>query len=118
MLLGARQLFSLKPSSYWGLCFTAEEANSTVAMQAVGSAPTVSLVYSTDGTSWQDFVVGTTTAALPNVGDKVWFKAKTTNTKMGSSSANYNMFVMKGKVAASGSIMSLLDGENETLAIS
>lgn len=124
MLIGARNAMTIPMSSgpssaYWGLCFTAEEANSTVAMYSSRSgAPSVSLVYSTDGTNWNDFVVGTTTVVLPNVGDKVWFKANTTNEKMGSGLLNYNKFTMKGKIAASGSIMSLLDGENETFAIS
>ena len=104
-------------SSPVGLTFTAEEANSTVAMTAYGSAPSVSLEYTIDnGSTWSDFIVGTTTVILANVGDKMVIRAKTTNSRMGSSSSKYNKFVMTGKVAASGSIMYLLknDGDLDT----
>lgn len=41
-----------------GLKFTAEEANSTVAIQKLGpNTPSVSLEYTTDGTTWNDFIV-------------------------------------------------------------
>lgn len=91
------------------LAFTAEEANSTVAMTTVGSAPSVSLEYSTNGTTWQDFIVGTTTITLANVGDKMWLRAKTTNDRTSSAGTAYNLFTLTGKVAASGSILYLLD---------
>ena len=99
-----------------GLRFVAEEANSTLAMAASGSAPSVSLEYNT-GDGWNDFIVGTTTVTLPNVGDECFIRAKTTNTGMGTSISNYNKFVMTGKVAASGSIMYLLknDGDLDTI---
>lgn len=120
MLLGARQAMwggGAAPGptpAYWGLCFTAEQANSTVAMTANGSAPSVNLLYSTDAVNWSPFVVGTTTVTLASVGDKVWLKAGTGgNTRFGSSTSNYNTFSLSGLVAASGSIMSLLDGEEE-----
>lgn len=93
-----------------GLKFRAEEANSTVAMSAVGSAPSISLEYTTDGTTWNDFIVGTTTVTLPNVGDKVWFRAgQNGNTTFATNDNNLNKFVMTGSIAASGSIMYLLD---------
>ena len=90
------------------LCFTAREANSTVSMAKSGSAPSVSLEYSTDGLTWSPFVVGTTTVTLANVDDKMWVRATSTNNQMGSSNSNYNYFVMTGKIAASGNINSLL----------
>ena len=79
----------------WGksepLCFTAEEANSTVAMKANRLAPAVSLEYSTDGNTWSSFEVGTTTVALANIGDKMYMRATSSgNTGMGSSLAKYN----------------------------
>ena len=79
----------------WGksepLCFTAEEANSTVAMKKNGSAPTVSLEYSTNGNTWSPFVVGTTTVTLANVGDKVYMRATNAgNTGIGRSMSDYN----------------------------
>lgn len=56
-----------------GLRFVAEEANSTISMVVNGSSvPTISLEYSTDnGSTWSDFIVGTTTVTLANAGDKV-----------------------------------------------
>jgi hypothetical protein len=62
------------------LCFTAEQANSTVKMTPRRGAPTVYLETSPTGEdgSWSDFTVGvgSTTITLANVGDKVYFRAK------------------------------------------
>ena len=83
------------------------------------SAPNVSLEYSTDGETWQDFIVGATIVTLANVGDKMWLRAKTTNSTFCESSSlnNYVRFLMTGKIAASGSIMYLLknDGDLDTI---
>ena len=105
--------------AYWGLCFTAEEAGSTVAMQVnKSSAPTVTLETSYDGEIWEPFSVGETTITLPKVGDKIYFRAGSGgNTKFANSVSEYNCFSMMGVVAASGNIMSLLDGENMTDAL-
>lgn len=85
-------------------------------MAAVGSAPSVSLEYST-GDGWNDFVVGETTVTLANVGDECFIRAKTTNSRFATASYNYNKFVMSGKIAASDSIMYLLknDGDLDTI---
>lgn len=92
------------------LCFTAREANSTVKMMKSGSAPTVNLEYSTDKSTWNSFVVGTTTVTLANIGDRMWLRAVSTNTTMsGSYNTNYNYFVMTGQIEASGNINSLLN---------
>ena len=103
-----------EPPAYWWLCFTAEEAGSTVAMQAVGSAPAVTLETSFDGEIWESFTVGETTITLPNVGDKVYFRAgEGGNTAMASSANDYNNFsIITGRIAASGNIMSLLNGDS------
>jgi hypothetical protein len=61
------------------LCFTAEEAGSTIKMSKSGSAPTVYLETSPTGEdgSWSEYIVGTTPEIrLTNVGDKVYFRAK------------------------------------------
>ena len=83
------------------------------------SAPNVSLEYSTDGETWQDFIVGGTIVTLANVGDKMWLRAKTTNSTFCASPSlnNYVRFLMTGKIAASGSIMYLLknDGDLDTI---
>ena len=99
-----------EPATPNWLCFTAEEANSTVAMVAYGEAPTVSLEYSTDGNTWSPFVVGTTTVTLANIGDKMYMRATSAgNTGMGASESDYNEFEMTGKIAASGNVNTLLD---------
>lgn len=91
------------------LCFTAREANSTVKMQS-SNGPMVSLEYSTDKSTWNPFVVGTTTVTLANIGDRMWLRAVSTNAKMASSyNSNYNYFVMTGQIEASGNINSLLN---------
>ena len=102
--------FVTEPVASDALCFTAEEANSTVAMKKNGSAPTVSLEYSTDGVTWNPFVVGSTTVTLANIGDKVYMRATSAgNTGMSSSYTNYNQFLMMGKISASGNVNTLLD---------
>lgn len=110
--------------AYWGLCFTAEQANSTVAMAVSASgAPAVSVETSTDAVSWSPFVIGGTTITLANVGDKVYFRAGDggtvgdgINQRMSGTSSNplfttpkFNKFVMTGQIAASGDVTSLLD---------
>lgn len=99
------------------LCFTAEEAGSTVAM-AVNGTPTKgqAFEYSTDGTNWSVFTPGTTTITLANAGDKVYFRGD--NTTVSESYRNYYRFVMSGKIAASGNIMSLLDTACKSTTIS
>ena len=99
------------------LCFTAEESNSTVSM-SVNGTPTKgqAFEFSTDGLSWSVFTPGTTTITLANVGDKVYFRGD--NTTVGESNSIYYTFVMSGKIAASGNIMSLLDKTCESTTIS
>lgn len=99
------------------LCFTAEEAGSTIAMKVNGT-PTKgqAFEYSTDGTNWSVFTPGTTTITLANVGDKVYFRGD--NTTVSESSTVYYRFVMSGKIAASGNIMSLLDKTCQSTTIS
>ena len=99
------------------LCFTAEEAGSTVAM-AVNGTPTKgqAFEYSTDGVVWSVFTPGTTTITLTNVGNKVYFRGD--NTTVSQSSNIYYKFVMSGKIAASGNIMSLLDKTCQSTTIS
>ena len=109
---------SAPPSEPW-LCFTAGEANSTVAMAKEGwSAPSVSLECSPDGNTWSPFEVGTTTVTLANIGDKVYVRATSAgNTGFSGGWMGWNHFVMTGKIAASGNVDTLLDQNgNATLA--
>ena len=100
--------------AYWGLCLTAEEAGSTVAMQAVGSAPAVTLETSYDGEIWEPFYVGETVINLPKVRDKVYFRAGAGgNTRINKEALNnYNHFALSGSIAASGDLTSLLNADN------
>ena len=103
------------------LKFTAEEANSTIKLNRLGTATTLanaSLQYSTDnGETWNDYTFtqqGTKgysgdTITLENVGDSVKFKGA--NTKLGDSLTQYHQFVMSGKIMATGNITSLFGGD-------
>ena len=54
------------------LCFTAEQAGSTVAMKVNGTANKgQAFETSTNGVAWSVFIPGTTTITLANIGDKV-----------------------------------------------
>ena len=108
--------------AYWGLCFTAEEPNVVVNMTKKGSSgvlPTVSLETSYDGASWTTFDASgfTTPITLANVGDKVYFRAGSGgNNKMTDDEESYRAFVITGgRCAASGNIMSLIDGDDSTI---
>jgi len=92
--LGAEQVWGGEepgPAADW-LCFTAEEANSTVRLNKVGSPNAISLETSTNGSTWADYGWnGATgdTLTLANVGDKVYMRAKTENQTIGNSNSNY-----------------------------
>lgn len=108
--------------AYWGLCFTAEQANSTVAMSKNGGTNVVSVLYSAnpaDPTSWTTFPVDGTVITLNTIGDKIWLKAgEGGNKKFGQNVSYYYNFSLTGRVAASGSIMSLLNGDEQTVSFS
>ena len=99
------------------LCFTATQANSSIRMNKVGSAPAVSLEYSTDGATWSDYTwSGNSGIQVPlaTVGAKAYFRAKNDNTHFDSatgSASDYNNFVGTGKFSVSGNIMTLLKGD-------
>ena len=101
------------------LTFIAREANTTVSMAKVGSAPSISLQYSVDnGGTWNTFTVGTTTVTLANIGDRARFRATTTNTKTSNNyDNNYNKFVGTGSFDIAGSISSLLNKDFATAAL-
>ena len=111
MMLGARTAAwspsGKNPPAYGGLCFTAEAANSSVQLTAVGSAPVVTLVKSFDGVNWEAYAVGEV-IDLPSTGDCVYLAAgEGGNETFGSSSSAYHKFVINGLVAASGDITSI-----------
>ena len=115
MYFGSEQVWSGKEPTpaLTPLCFTAEEAGSTVKLHKSGSAPAVNLQTSTDGSYWTPYTVEDT-ITLANVNDKVYFKAVGSNTKIGNNAFGYNKFVMTGKIAASGNVNQLLEEDEDT----
>lgn len=103
------------------LTFTALEPNSTVQLNRIGTATTLSnavLQYSVDGgKTWNDYTFtaqGTNgysgiTITLSNVFDSVKFKG--INSKLGVSETDYHNFKMNGKISAKGDVTSLLNAE-------
>lgn len=85
------------------LTFTAEEAGSTLSLSWASASDVQT---STDhGTTWSAYARGTT-ITLANVGDSVSFKARGF---VANNYANVNHVKMTGKIAASGSVTSLID---------
>lgn len=110
------QLIPDVPTENPWLCFTAEEAGSTVKMNKIGSAPAVELEYSVDGgMTWSPFTVGSTEVTLSSIGDKMYLRGD--NTTFASSTSMYNYFVMTGKIAASGKITSIIDSSMEATTL-
>ena len=107
-----------KGGSYWGLCFTAQSDASTVILSKYGPyAPSVSFQISTDGETWTPYTVGDT-ITLNDVGDKVYFAAGDGgNSRISSGTNGYHYFQMTGRIAASGSIMSLLNKDTQLTSV-
>ena len=73
------------------LCFTAEEANSSVKLSVTGSI-TANIQTSTDGTNWTNYTFDTN---IPlEVDEKVYFKGN----YQGAGREDYAAFVMTGKM--------------------
>ena len=71
------------------------------------------LEYSTDGTTWEDFVIGATKIELTD-GKKVYFRGDNNSF---SDDNGYLNFKISGSIAASGNIMSLLDKTCKSIII-
>lgn len=98
---GALQVKAATEPNY--LTFTAEEAGSTLSLSWASASDVQT---STDhGTTWSAYARGTT-ITLANVGDSVSFKGRGF---VANNSANVNHVKMTGKIAASGSVTSLID---------
>lgn len=92
------------------LCFTAEQANSTVRLDKIETPPEINLEYSTDKKTWTEYTWNGNTGAtitLANIGDSMWMRGN--NNTFSTNIFSYHGFVMSGKIKASGNIMSLLD---------
>ena len=124
LLLCLMTLFTLSASAQPDkdyLCFTANTAGSTVKLVKSGSPTAIALEYSTDGTNWNDYTIGTTTSTLitlTNEGDKVYFRNKADEvTGFSTSTSAYYRFIMTQSIAASGNVMSLVDKTCQTTTI-
>ena len=96
------------------LCFTAEKDGSVLSYKSTGEdKPNV--FYSFNGLKWYPLLEGES-ITLAEVGHKVYIKG---NNPKGFSfnDDNYTTFLMKGQIAASGSVMSLIDGEGTSTKI-
>ena len=108
------------------LCFTAEEANSSVKLQKQGSTAieefngleykkvSATQLLAAGSDEWKPYTIDTfgqnNELSGLNVGDKVYMRAVPAgNSRMGTSSSNYHKFVMTGRIAASGNINTLLN---------
>ena len=91
------------------------EPNITVQLDKIGtiaSLPGVSLEYSLDKSTWNTYTweEGTGYAiTLESVGDRVWWRASSTNTGFGYDDNTYHKFSCSGLFNVGGCIMSLLD---------
>ena len=111
------------------LCFTAVDAGAVVQLKCVGTnLKTQVFQTSTDKINWTDhsfnsrgMLVNSRTSTefiLPNVGDKIYFKAKTDNTGIPRNASNHLQFTTTQDtklIDVSGNVMSLLSPEFQNL---
>ena len=91
---------------YSTLTFVAS-GESSVTLVKVGEPFDISLEYSMDGKNWKPYTIGETIFLLE---DKLSFRAEESgNKRFSKGDDNYYQFKISGKIAAKGSIMSLLD---------
>ena len=106
-----------EPEPYDELLFTAQEANSSVTLNKVGSGTGLQLEYRTNtNVEWQNYTLGTT-ITLANIDDWVEMRNLGLQT-LNNTSSDYHQFAMTGKIAASGKIQYLLDKTGELLSVS
>ena len=106
-----------EPEPYDGLLFTAQEANSSVTLNKIGSGTGLQLEYRTNtNANWQNYTLGTQ-ITLANIDDWVEMRNLGLQT-LNNSIRNYHKFAMTGKISASGNIQYLLDKTGELLSVS
>lgn len=106
------------------LCFTARTAGSTVLIRTPHVLD-IKLQISTDGQTWYNWsrTDGSSydtfaTITLAAAGDKIYIRGDNSTMAYNTTSqSTYSKFAMTGGVEASGSIMSLLNSQEETYAI-
>lgn len=91
------------------LCFTAEQASSTVRLAKQGSPTDVTIETSTDGITWSSYTIGDT-VTLSNIWDKLYMRnTSATTTGFSSGASNYYIFTLGWSLSASGDITSLIN---------
>ena len=86
------------------LKFTAQEQNSTVSLNKIGSPSGITLQYRVNGGEWEEYTIGDV-INLTSVNESVEFYGDNDHF---NSSYNYYKFAMTGKISATGNIMSLM----------
>lgn len=104
------------------LCFTAQQANSTVQLNRSNYIHRPSLEYSYDKNTWSDYTwesqqLQGNILTLANVGDKVYLRAKNENTEFSRNPVQFYYFAMTGLIAASGNIQTLLRADGSRLDV-
>jgi len=98
------------------LNFTAVGGNATVSLKKFGTPYSSSIQYSTNGGStWNSYYFGS--AIQLNSGQKVYFKATSTNSQFGKGDRNNYYFEMSGTISADGNVMSLLDASMQRTSV-
>lgn len=101
------------------LCFTAEEANSSIKLKKTGTPPEIHLQYSTDKVDWIDYTDQTITVA--NTYGVVYFRASDAGNEGFCTTENRNNYwsftIPTGKFSVSGNIMTLLDNTGNKMDI-
>ncbi len=95
------------------LCFSADEDNSTIKLDdkwKVGEQFTI-METSTDGINWKKYKLGKV-IRLSKAGDRVYFRGDYCGAL-----EKYNSFVITGKIAASGDIMTLTDYDHPSTSL-
>ena len=106
-----------KPNPEEELCLAfVSSGESTIALIKKGEPFEITLEYSVDGKVWEPYTIGKTVELAD--GGKLMFRAgEQGNTKFSAGYEDYYRFIISGKVAAKGNVMSLLgrDLQNITL---
>ncbi len=105
---------NIPKSEFNYLTFTAQEPNSSVGIKNNNNNPDIEYSIS-GGKTWQK-LTEQDSVVLRNVGDKMFVRGNNPN-GFSSSNYEYTSFKMTGRIAASGSVMSLVDGKGESLVI-
>ena len=106
-----------KPNPEEELCLAfVSSGESTIALIKKGEPFEITLEYSVDGKVWEPYTIGKT-VELADGGELMFRAGEQGNTKFSAGYEDYYRFIISGKVAAKGNVMSLLgrDLQNITL---